>query len=179
MAKFLIHANQESSLFPEREAKFQEEGGSVHTGRGILTARGLLTGQRGPDLWRQARSQAVSEPCRGVADGAWILCSLSPHWWELVRTPGFWAPPVTGASAHVPSRVSETTCTPCSAWPRTQWGPTPRGPMTSTCCTQESKAASPLAACQPSAPWVCRPLLPRPGWGTARGKSYWRTPCDR
>lgn len=66
------------------------------------------------------------------------------------------APSVTGASARVPARVSETTCMRCSAWPRTRWGPTPPGPMTSTCCTQESKASRhhPLLPLGASAPAV-------------------------
>lgn len=69
--------------------------------------------------------------------------------------------PVTGASAHIPSRVSKTTCMRCSAWPRMQWGPMRRGPMTSTCCTQESKATPLLTASQPRSLWSCCPLLPR------------------
>lgn len=70
--------------------------------------------------------------------------------------------PVTGASAHIPSRVSKTTCMRCSAWPRMQWGPMRRGPMTSTCCTQESKA-SPSAHCVtvPAPSGLVAPLLPR------------------
>lgn len=72
--------------------------------------------------------------------------------------------PVTRASACIPSRVSRTTCMPCSAWLRTQWGQTRRGPMTSTCCTQESKAAHRVTACQPGSLLGMLPLLPRPGW---------------
>lgn len=96
-------------------------------------------------LLPRSPSVCLSLPWESESSG---LSCLPPH-----------PQPVTGASALVPSRVSKTTCTLCSAWPRTRWGPRPRGQTTSTCCTQESEAAP-----QPSPPTGPSPSCGPCGW---------------
>lgn len=94
----------------------------------------------------------------GGSSGSSFLCALPACNW---------------ASALIPSRVSKTTSTPCSVWPKTQWGPMLRGLMTSTCCTQESKAGCPFShlhhsACFPLGMWSrCWNSRPLPSQGQA------------
>lgn len=183
MAKFLINADQEPSLFPAGGAELAggrgpEPGCSCSAPHGLIRngpscglseAQPQATGLRGPagEAAHGARAIRPLVPLpagdsRGVRPAFTLLSTAGSAWGtapgscplprplppvpaasldELVRkTPGARAlPACTGASAHISSRASKTTFTRCSAWPRTQWGPTQRGLMTSTCSTQESK----------------------------------------
>lgn len=115
-------------------------------------------------------------PLPGLPESGGKLCSLEPCLsvcCGMQRVRELWmpfllrAPPACNWSlcSHIPSRVSKTTYTRCSAWLRMQWGPMRRGPMTSTCCTQESKA-SPSAHCvtAPAPSGLVAPSFPGPDW---------------